>query len=301
MPIVNLFDRCSGMMTLQEIYHVPDPVMGSIMKRCIIKGVPFWDITDNCVIIFLEETGIHPDTFDVSDVKVHCKHITTAFDGGKSIMKNGLMPLNVLLEKESVLSTFLKENGITISPFEQYIVIKGEKYWIPESSVGTDVDEWERFRFLSPAIYHDHGEVEAFISGEKKEILEYSTVRNYPEILASIGDTVKNIKGYDPELGSRWIERNPITFIADFDVRLNDLSYHNGMRSRKDNPDYYWELEKYFEIENNQESESTWQNEWIIRSCFYNSCPGVVETLCAVGIKSDVVIPGETITLTSVR
>lgn len=124
--------------------------------------------------IFFRETGIHPDTFDISDVKVHCKHVTTVFDNGASIKRNGLIPLNRLLEEPSLLRTFLLENGIEISPREQYISINGMKHWIPMGSRGCDTNEWENVGLLSAILFHDHGEVEAFIAGDHKEIIGYS-------------------------------------------------------------------------------------------------------------------------------
>lgn len=97
------------------------------------------------------------------------------------------------------------------------------------------------------------------------------------------------------------MELNPTTFMADFDVAIKDFSYNNRMKSRHDYPEAYWELEKYFEREKSEESNLIWQNEWIIRSCLNNACPGNEDDLNMVGIKSDVVIPGNSIALSAVN
>lgn len=300
MPTMNLFEPCTGLTALQEIYRLPDCMVARIMNRCIVRNGIDYEIPDNGVSIFLEETGIHPDTFDVSDVKVHCKHITTAFDEGESIKTRGLLPLNRLLEEESAISSFLCENGIEVSPSRHQIQIDGHKYRIPESSKDCSYDVWEIYAYLSPTLYHDHGEVEAFVSGPEDEMLTYSTVKRYPEILETIEYTVKEITGNYRELGQRWMSLNPVSLMADFDVSIKLLSYNNDTKTKHDYPDTYWELERFFETEHNEEPMLLWQNEWIIRKCLENSCPCNQFGLNMVGIKSDVVIPGEDIILTQI-
>lgn len=126
MPTINLFDRCTGLLVLKDIYQIPDPVLRQILSRCIVRNGIYYEVAENGISIFLEETGIHPDTYDVSDVKVHCKHITTAFDNGKSIKSLGFLPLTRLLEEESALSGFLRSNGIIVTPSRYRIEINGK-------------------------------------------------------------------------------------------------------------------------------------------------------------------------------
>lgn len=301
MPTINLFDRCTGLLVLKDIYQIPDPVLRQILSRCIVRNGIYYEAAENGVSIFLEETGIHPDTYDVSDVKVHCKHITTAFDNGKSIKSLGFLPLTRLLEEESALSAFLRSNGIIVTPSRYRIEINGKKYRIPPTSEDCPSDVWEIFVFLSPTLYHDKGEVEAFVAGEEERMMSYSTVKRFPEILESLDHTVKEITGKSQGLGQKWMDLNPTTFMADFDVAIKDFSYNNRMKSRHDYPEAYWELEKYFEREKSEESNLIWQNEWIIRSCLNNACPGNEDDLNMVGIKSDVVIPGNSIALSAVN
>ena len=300
MKVINLFDSCSGLFTLKEIYNIPEATMANIIRQCLVRDSIYYDLSDDCVNIFLRETGIHPDTFDISDVKVHCKHVTTVFDNGVSIKRNGLIPLNRLLEEPSVLRAFLLENGIEISPREQYISINGMKHWIPMESRGCDTDEWENVGLLSAILYHDHGEVEAFIAGDQKEIIGYSTVKNNPEILHSVETVVKRLTRKDLGLEAKWQKKQPQTNVAEFDAKVLDLSYCNTFKCRHDYPSTYDELEEFFEKPKN-DNENIWINEWIISSCLYNSCPGYDWSPIAVGIRSNVAIPGDSITLTTVE
>ena len=296
MPIINLFEKNNGLTALQNIYHISEPIMARIVKRCIVREGIDYIVPDDCVSFFLEETGVHPDSFDVSNVRIHCRHITTAFDSGESIKSRGLVSLNKLLEGESYLRSFLAENAVVVSPSKQFIEIKGKKYKIPVTSKNCDYNTWENFCMLSSSLYHDDGEVEAFVEGEQSKILNYSTVRNHPEILNSIDYTVKKLTGADLDLGRKWMIRKPTTFIADFDVAIKDLSYNNKKRSRTCFPDTLNALMPFCEY-NNPQNKMMWENDWIIRSCIENNCPGVYMCECAVGIKSTAEIPGKSIML----
>ena len=291
MPLVNLFEKCSGFDYLQEIYRISDQVLARIIRQCIIpKGIDYI-VPSNSVSIFLKETGIHPDTFQLNEVKLHCKHVTTCYDNGKSILRNGLLPLNNLLEGDSDLSIFLAENGIHISPSNRYIYYYDQKWEIPL----THSDE---FLNLSSKLYHDNGEIEAFISGSEEDILSYSNIRHYPEILNTIKDTIYKLVYKDIDLGRKWHEKNPQCFIAEFDVDINAMSYINSLLSYEDAPGVYQELEEFVEY---GETPLFWKNEWLIRNCLDNACPGTYDNKKTVGIKNDVHIIGSMINLRQVK
>lgn len=300
MGTINLFEPVSGLITLKNIYNIPDSVLGRLINRCLVNNGIYYDVSDDCVSIFLEETGIHPDTFVVTDNYVHCKHITTAFDDGESIRRRGLLPLNILLEEDSAIHTFLKENGVEVFPSRYLLRVNENSYSIPPSYDQCASGEWEKYVFLSPRLYHDRGEIEAFISGEGQEMISYSTVGHCPEIISTINTTINEITRMDLCLEEKWIERNPKTFIIDFDVKISDLSYNSMMGSKHDFPDLYRKYSAYFEEEHFDDVEQLWQNEWIISNCFANACPGNYANLGMVGIKSGIMIPGDRLTLTQI-
>lgn len=300
METINLFEPISGLATLKSIYNIPDRVLGRIINRCIKMDGIYYEVSEDCVSAFLEETGIHPDTFIVTDNYIHCKHITTAFDDGESIKKRGLLPLNILIEGDSSIYTFLKENGVEVSPSRGILQVDKKKYYIPASSRECTFDEWDKYRFLSPRLYHDHGEIEAFISGEEQEMINYSTVSHCPEIISTINTTIKNITNTNLQLDKKWVELKPKTYVIDFDVKISNLSYNSRQNSKKDFPDLFREYSAFFEEDHFDDVEQVWQNEWIISGCLENSCAGNIMRLSTVGIKSDVVIPGDKLTITCI-
>ena len=283
MTTINLFESCSGFQALKDIYRLSDPVIAQIMKRCIRRDGVFFSVPDDCVLVFLQETGIHPDTFDLSDVMIHCKHITTAFDNGESFLKYGLTPTVFLLERDTDLRRFLLDNEIEIS--DGVLHYKKFRWSLPKDCSGV-------LGIISAKLFHDKGEVEVFVSGYEEDLLNYSTVKDYPEILYTIDDAIKELAGVDIDLGRIWKEKKPKTYLLEFDVGINNLSYLNGLLSRWESPSAFAELEDYLEV---GDSQLLWQNEWVIKECINNGCPGFKPMEKMAGIKNVFKVTGDMI------
>ena len=249
-----------------------------------------WPV-DNCVGVFLEETGINPDIFDVSGVKVRCRHISASVDGGKSIRKYGLLKLTEVLERDTPVSAFLKDNGIRIIPSKHQIVVNDTAYSIPLH--GGEVP----FGCLSSKLYYDKGEIEVFISGEEEDMVGYSCIRDCPEILYTLDDEL----GYnDLRLQHRWTEKKTDLLLVQFDVGFDEIIIHTLPNARNDITKYY-EIEQFLsqDYERDEIPKRLWQNYWIILSCLNNATTygSLSETYAA--ILPDVQIGKERISVTA--
>lgn len=305
MPKVDFFNKNRGLIYLKEIYQLDNRIIGNIFSKCFEHNQFTPEPKEDSFIIFLEETGIHPDTFDLSNVKIHCKHITTTFDNGESIRELGLKPVIYLLENKSALSIFLKKYGIVITPTSHLLVYGDKEYSIPIQEENNKF-YYSLFKRLSNILYHDNGEIEVFINADLDSMLNYSVVRYYPEILDSISEVINSLTGDDLDLGTKWSLNHPKTMIVEFDVNINDMSFIGGLGDYKNNYSTYEKATRffmnpiypiYFET---QIPRLFWLNEWLIRMCFSNFCAFDHVSDVYAGIKADVDISSDEITLTEI-
>ena len=242
--IINLFEKGTGMNTLQELYRISDedvswvqdtlfdyeselPTEESVNETIrVLRELPNnteeslefvrrymldrnhrtrW-VKDDAADLFLDRF----DECDLSDIKFTLRHITAVIDEGESIRKYGLLKLTDQLGMATPLSIFLKENGIVFNIPERTIEIKGHLH---------DLDE-EKYDRIYNKLYYWNGEIEAFICGEMKTMMEYSCIGCYPEFLNSIEHDLFDGKSI---LGWKWFERRRLTLCIEFDMRLSDF------------------------------------------------------------------------------
>lgn len=239
-----------------------------------------------CVSIFLEETGIKPDIFDVGNVMVHCKHICSSIDHGESIRKYGLLKLTDLLEMKSPLSEFLRVHGIKVIPSECRIIVNGNETSISQS--GT-------YGVLYSKLYHDNGEVEVFISGDEKGLEEYSSVYHYPEILCTLDQALHNSSN---TLGWSWVNQKTETLMIQFDAYLDECIIHEMPSSKYDMQKYY-ALVDFLSCSYDEENipHRFWENYWIIESCLENSTTLEARPEAYAAIKKDAIISADRLSI----
>lgn len=329
--VIDLFNKGDGLSCLKKIYQLDDKQLQNIEDRVFEYDTPpktqeeidefiatiaslpgeteesarttaahlfdrnrmkRWPV-DDCVKVFLEETGIKPNIYDVSEVKVRCKHVTAQIDGGESMRMYGLLKLTDMLEEDTPLSRFLKENGIAVNPSEYILTVGNETIMIPERSNGNQIG------VLSSKLYYDKGEIEVFISGEDERIVDYSCVKRCPEILQTL-DTF--IGGYDcTRLQEAWEDRKTDLMIVQFDLGLDELIIHS-MPNRMNDMEKYWELEEFLSKEYEREKipDRFWQNYWIILNCLDNATTYFDRQELYAAVKPNVLIDPERITLHSI-
>jgi len=314
--VIDLFKKGTGMKCLKEIYQIDERTLRAIEDRAFRyetpplsdeeieetietlrelpgntkeKMIDFREVlrdrsrltrwpVDDCVKIFLEETGIHPDTFDLSDVKVHCRHIAAIIDNGDLIRESGLCRLDELLDNPSPLSGFLLENGIVIKVAEHRILVDGNEYEISE--------EIEEFKILWSKLYHDLGEIEVFISGELNKAKGYSCISRCPEILYTLDDI------FDKDLQGKWSERKTTLLLIEFDVDFDECIIHKMA-------DYHDDIEPFFSREYEEEiPKLALMNYWVICQCLYNSSETIGMTEEYAAIRPEVRISPGRLTIT---
>ncbi len=139
-----------------------------------------------------------------NDCSIYCKHLTTCNDDLESIKRYGLLRLDEVLMADTPLKRFLDEYNIQIEPVKKEFSYK-EHIWkinapdeqcqpcIRKKPCGAYAlcDFREQMGMLHSKLYHDKGEIEFFIGGDKKTINEYQTIQEAPEILINVARIMK--------------------------------------------------------------------------------------------------------------
>ena len=329
--VIDLFNKGDGLRCLKKIYQLDDEQLQDIEERVFeydtlprtqeeidefidtIATLPGeseesarataehlfdrskmnrWPV-DDCVKVFLEETGIKPDIYDVSKIKVRCRHVTAQIDGGESIKQYGLLKLTDMLEQNTPLRRFLEEYGIAVNPSECRLTVGNETIMIPERSNGDQIG------VLSSKLYYDKGETEVFISGEDERIVDYSCVKRCPEILQTL-DVI--IGGHNcTRLQEAWEDRKTDLMIVQFDMGFDELIIH-CMPNKKNDIGKYWELKEFLseEYERERIPDCFWQNYWIISNCLDNATTYFDRQEIYAAVKPSVKIGPERITMHSI-
>lgn len=285
MKIIDLFNRGSGMLCLKSIYSLSDEIINELdrdlfnyeeqpptdekveeivlgikeilneteesicctrqwLKDCSrLKRYP----KPNCVKRFLGETGIYPEMYNLADVKIRLRHLTSVIDDGESIKKNGLLRLDELLEYASPLSNFLKNEGIVISPMYHTIVVDGKVYSIDNNE--------NIFGVLSSKLYDDLGEIEMFVCASDEEMIGYSWIQQGPEILYTLDRIFKG-----RNLLKKWNEKATKLLVLEVDVGFDECIIHSMANCHCE-----------FEPHNDDTSEIIVRNHWVIDRCLNNS------------------------------
>lgn len=312
MQVINFWDTSSLPKTFCSIYHISEAQLCSVLKKAVSFSTSGIHIADNAVSVFLDESGIHPDTFQLLDVCIRCKVISSTLDDGKSILEKGLLPLTQLLMHHSPLCAFLMEHRFVIDIPRKRWKYKNKWHLFPEychdelgnssycckrcffeySSCPYDnphadmfCDYLKEIKPLMSKLFVDNGEIEAFIFGHKSELLDYSTVKDYPEIIYTIDELIKELFGESVALGSDWASRSTGFECVCFDTKISDFSYIGGMDSSKD---FYSQYEHFCEDSYDYEDVPLLlaQNIWLINNCLHFIISDYPYSEIYVGIKN---------------
>ena len=306
--IIDFFSKDKGLQYLQAVYHLSDiqairnkvycernasevdaeplaSMFGWIGDTKSIKTAmscsthPQYILADDAIEIFLRETGIQPDTFDLSDLHFRCIHLASTIDGGKSIKEKGLLKLVDLLAKPSPLSSFLLDYDIVIKPEEKIMIVNGERQCLENTDI-------------SIKLYSTNSAIEAFIAGEIGTLQEYSCISDAPEVLREISAFVYG----NYYLIEEWRKKKNKLVHVIFDVSFEECANIGDMSFIR-TPDHFEMLlpfcKKRYEFSN--APESLWQNFWFIHQCLKNACPGMKIDQSMIVLKPDVKLGSERI------
>lgn len=242
---INFFDRESVIQSFSKLYGIEE---STLVALCEIAN-----LHDDPTSYFLSLWLVKLDEVDISNVELHCKHITTAFDELKSFQKYGFLTLQKALEYKTPLKSFLEQRGIVFSLETRKVVYKGKDVWFvdgdeecKECFYGTECQHKksifsdnetlgyrdyacpyrEAIKVLRSKIYHDEGEIEVHLSGSFKDVHDYSEVKHYPEILNTIERMINKLFDEKVTLTSDW--KNLVKgkyYCLDFDVNIQTFEY----------------------------------------------------------------------------
>ena len=190
--------------------------MCNILKRLHL------DAEQDNIEIFCEETGIKLDKIAVThDVELLGKIISTTTDNFTYLRQTGLVSLDILLENNSPISQHLKKYQIEIKPSTHELFYKGKRFNIP--SYGEECECGESLK-----LYSDNSEIEMFLSAPKEDMLEYSTVKRYPEIFVTVTNFVKDFFGKQLSIGAEWEKIKQNSHIINIPVKYDHMSYRSN-------------------------------------------------------------------------
>lgn len=272
--LINFFSLDNMYSTFCNMYGIEEGKLREFLEK--------YDEARDTVSQFCDYFEFKLDAVDVSGNELLCRHFTTAIDAGESIEKNGLMSLKELLSKETVFKRFLTDNGIVIDINRMTFKFKDN----PEVSFAEDDCPFHsKLKYLLAALNHDNGELEAFYRGSFYEMYNYSTVRNYPEILRKIDDAIGELYGMDEKcLASNWIKCVDRRMMIEFTVELSNMTYCRGVDQVGMGRYDAYMLEDY---DYNSYPWITQINRWLIRSILNCLIKNDVSHICGfLGVKN---------------
>lgn len=213
-----------------------------------------WSRDDCPYFDFIKDYNIPFDQFDVENVYIRCKHVTTYHDEGRSLKEFGLINLQRLVEEDTLFSRFLAENGIIIDVENKLFILHGQKYplfgWNEECPICQKKNHFCNFGYheaiqaLYTKLYNHEGEIEVFFGLDQDEGFEdYSCITRHPEILNQIDDILKALN-WNVNLSKKWEAlQNESYYILEFDL---EMSAFEDINSKKLADGFYLDSFKYF-------------------------------------------------------
>lgn len=311
--LLNLWDNDSLIKDFMELYKLTGTQMCNILKRL------HFGAEEDCVIIFCEETEIKLDEIDVAhDIEFLAKIVSTTVDNFESLKQIGLVPVDVLLENNTPISQHLKKYQIEIKPSTHELLYKGESFYIPAyeedckwCAYGDKQCRYSGEKYkdlfcaylkaispLAVKLYRDKSEIEMVLIASEEEMLNYSTVKYYPEIFSTIEAFMNEWFGKNLSIGGEWSQAKQSSYIATVRVKYSDTSYRSNYIDGDDGGeanDIFWRYENFCRKTYDYAEEVPtcfWDNVWLIHTYlklirFFGETG---ESIYA-GIRHNVIIP----------
>ncbi|NBJ03417.1 hypothetical protein D3Z62_25840 [Lachnospiraceae bacterium] len=260
---VNFFDKGSVIKAFSELYGMNDGELIPLSYKA--------NLEDDPIHYFLEHYPIQLDMIDISDIELHCKHITTSFDRMESFKKYGFLTLNKTLSQETPLKKFLSDRGISFDLDERKIIYNGKIIHLIEGdqeckecfygkecqylkSIFSEEEPLgyrdfacpyrDSIKIIRSKLFHDKGEIEVHLSGSFKDVHDYSEVKYNPEFLVTLENMINKLFDDKVRLVRDW--RNLTGgkyYCLEFDVNIEDFEY---ITSSPQN-DWFW-YNQFFDL-----------------------------------------------------
>lgn len=310
--LINLWNDKELTQCFMQIFNISENLMKRIISRQSLNN------EEPYIVSFCEETGTKLDSVNYTNNLVFLgKIVSTTIDNLNCIKKHGLVPVDFLLENDSPLSSFLKKYHITITPSKHEFTYKNHHFYIPsynedcKQCIFGDVEcRYSSFNYkdlaceyykavqsLSTRLYSHKSQIEMFLYASNHDMLTYSTVNRFPEILINIENLILKGFGTPLNLGNEWKEQKQCSYIVTLPINYTDMSYREGYISGSDGDAFsllsqygdYCEKTYYYPEE---VPTCFWDNIWLLNTCLNRICyPDMsVGYMCA-GMKHNVFIP----------
>jgi hypothetical protein len=212
-----------------------------------------WSRDDCPYFDFIKDYNIPFAQFDVENVYIRCKHVTTYHDEGRTLKEFGLINLQRVLEKDTLFSRFLAENGIIIDVKNKLFILNGQKYPIFERDDECPFCQNNRIcnfsyhdaiKLLYIKLYHHKAETEVFFGKDDNRRFEnYSCVKRHPEILNQMDDILDALNR-NKKLSKKWEKlQNGLYYTLEFDLNISNFETIN---SKKYGEGVYSNVFEYF-------------------------------------------------------
>ena len=318
---LNFWDTDSVETAFKALFQLDDNTFWRLYEK-LLSCLP---CEPDFVRIFCEGTGIKLDNYDPShDIEFLGKIISTTIDNMEHLQKNGLIPIDVLLENDSPLRKHLKEFEIEINPSKKEFIYKGTTYYLPysyddlcEYNQRTKMFDdkelyhyWDSFCVLSSKLFSDKSEIEMFVYASEREMMNYSTVSRYPEILCTINQIFQDYfqDNGNIQLGieDAWIQKVQEVYIISVNVNLSDITFLSRYIKPPDQD--AWSIYNHYSqyCENDywtveQIPACFWYNTWLINTCLSLITPTISTSAIYAGIKHQKQLPFSSLQIESIR
>lgn len=184
---------------------------------------------------FIEELKIDLEIPIMTNKYIKYKHCTTSSNNFKDIKRFGLLNSRAVLIKNTELNRFLRKNQIYFDLEKKQIIIDNVKYDLKEYDYYNRSELEATLFIIYQKLYIFNGDLEVFIYGKNKNIISYSTISRYPELIHNL-DCILNIvrKNYkNKSIISKWDNKKRKTAILNFKLKLEDI--HPDMLIKNEN------------------------------------------------------------------
>lgn len=225
---------------------------------------------------FIKTFRVNLFKYDSSKTFIRCRHMTTSNEKLKSFKEYGLLNLKEALTFETPLKSFLKQNDVEFNIESKCLFYKGKRYELFWHNDECKKCNYGKCRYLKDILndkttltyrdmscnyrkaitqlygklYKDRAETEVFLSGDYKEIYNYSVISRCPEILYTIDDSIKKVFCENSNLQNKWRNINNQAYILEFYTSIQNFELigtnilYEGDSFTYEIIDYYSEVDK---------------------------------------------------------
>lgn len=208
---------------LEFLKMKPSEYIEDFIVRCGNDFEMFWDSHYDEI-----------EAIDISDLRIMAFHVLGSLDECQEIRKNGLMNLQEVLQRKTILSTLLQQAGVTFNIPAKTVSGNGKVYSIDYDRYRSrhNLDDRERsIESVAHRVFYDFC-VNGFMANDN--VFNYGTrIHERPEFLITLTKLFPEAKPVE-----EYWERNSISYRVDFYVTAKQLHRFNFDLDEQNDPPY---------------------------------------------------------------